>query len=305
MRFRKFFDELFVLSKAERNGAFVLIVIILILIIVRFMLPMYYSNVRRNVIELDQRIIQLEKIRDSSKNGDQKFKKATLARFQQFAYNKKETVRANQQIDNRWALSSFDPNMVSKEELIRMGFPSNVVCNLISYREKGGEIRKTEDLKKIYGLDSVLYLKILPYIKFYREKNKSILIEINSADSATLTTLRGVGPVYAARICKYRNYLKGFVTIDQLKEVYKFPSETYNSIKDYLTLDSGKVEKININFADINELKNHPYSNFEIARKIVYYRSQKGYIQAVDKLMDDSVIDLSAYNRLAPYLKVK
>jgi DNA uptake protein ComE-like DNA-binding protein len=307
MRIKKEIDSFFVLSKSERNGAIVLFAIVMLLIIFRFLIPVLIPNDKRFEIDYDQRLSQLEKIKDSLK-----IKSYNPGNQTTFG-NPDKVVKIYKNVENDVNLKNipttkfrFDPNLVSLEEMIKLGFPVYAARNLIKYRGKGGVFHKVEDLKRIYGVDSELYTNIQPYIIIHEEKvNKKILVEINEADSATLTSLKGIGPVYAARICKYRNYLGGFVSLEQLKEVYQFPEETFLAIKDYLTLDEKKVEKININFTDVNELKGHPYCSYKEARKIIDYRSKKGYIQSVDQLLQDSIVELSVFNRFAPYLKVK
>jgi competence protein ComEA len=204
------------------------------------------------------------------------------------------------------SLFKFDPNTVTLEELNRLGFSTFASKNLIRFREKGGEFHQIEDLKKIYGIDSQFSALIIPYVVLKEEgKSKKTRIELNGADSSALTSLNGIGPAFAARICKYRNYLGGFVSIDQLKEVYQFPEETFLSVKDYLTLDESKVEKIDVNFVNIKDLKKHPYCGYENARRIIDYRSKKGYIQTVEQLIIDTVIEKPVFIRLSPYLKVQ
>ena len=44
-------------------------------------------------------------------------------------------------------------------------------------------------------------------------------IELNSADSAALVSIRGIGPLTAGRIIRYRNALGGFASVSQLQEV--------------------------------------------------------------------------------------
>jgi competence protein ComEA len=307
MRLKKTFDSFFVLSKSERNGAFVLFALVLLLIFFRFIIPALYQNDKRFETDYDQRIGQLEKIKDSLNKMNSHPK--TLKSTSHSRYEVKKEGRAFKE-DNLKnipeAMFQFDPNRVTLEELIRVGFSAYAAKNLINYREKGGFIRKKEDLKKIYGVDSVLYTNIEPYLTITSLKpDNKILIEINNADSADFTSLKGIGPVYAARICKYRNYLGGFVSLDQLKEVYNFPEETYLAIRDFLTLDETKVQKININFSDVKDLRKHPYCGYENARKIIDYRSGKGYIQTVEQLLHDSILGMAVFNRLSPYLKVQ
>lgn len=306
MRFKKYLDSLFVLSKSERNGAMVLLSIVLILIVVRFLFPVLIISKKEFEPDYDQRIGQLEKIKDSLNKVNTRSQSLKSGRT--FDKREKETV-----VEKKGDLRNvsvvkfqFNPNLVSYNELIQLGFPTYVARNLLNYRDKGGFFRKTEDLRKIYGVDSVLFATVQTYIVIPDEKaeNKT-LIEINGADSAILTSLPGIGPVYASRICKYRKSLGGFVKIEQLKEVYQLPEETYLLMKDYLTLEESTVQKININFADINELRKHPYCKYELARKIIDYRSTKGFIQSVEQLQKDSILEMTTFKRFSPYLKVQ
>jgi competence protein ComEA len=307
MRIIKKIDSFFVLSKSERNGAFVLFALVILLIIIRFVIPVFLHNDKRFEVDYDQRVSQLEKIKDSLKiksvnNG---FKTPLNIPNKEVSKNTVGYINVKSK-ESPATRFNFDPNFVSLEEMQKLGFPVFAAKNLISYRENGGVFHSNEDLKRIYGVDSELYSIIKPLIIISEGKaNNKILIEINGADSAILTTLNGIGPVYASRICKYRNYLGGFISIEQIKEVYKLPEETFHSIKEYLTLDKTKVKKININFADVNELNAHPYCSYEEARKIIDYRSKKGFIQSVDQLLQDSIVELSVFNHFAPYLKVK
>jgi competence protein ComEA len=306
MRLKKYFDSLFVLSKSERNGALVLITIVMLLILFRFMIPLFIKNNKSFEVDYDQRIGQLERIKDSlnRKNSHSQSIKSRSSHSEIGKEKKVESLDTSKNIPV--VLFQFNPNVVSYKELIQLGFPTYAAHNLINYRDKGGVFHKSEDLKRIYGVDSVLYANIQPLMIIPDQKAENKMkLEINSADSAALTSLPGIGPVYASRICKYRKYLGGFVKLDQLKEVYKLPEETYLLMKDYLILDESKVQQIDINFSDINELKKHPYCKYELARKIIDYRSKKGFIQSIEQLERDSILEVATFNRLSPYLKVQ
>jgi DNA uptake protein ComE-like DNA-binding protein len=103
----------------------------------------------------------------------------------------------------------FDPNKASKDELLNTGFNQFQASNLVKYRESGGIFFQPEDLLKIYGIDSMFYNSIKSFIELAKipdevqankTKTKSILIELNSADSLDLLQLNGIGPVFASRI---------------------------------------------------------------------------------------------------------
>ena len=95
---------------------------------------------------------------------------------------------------------------------------------------------------------------------------KQQLIEINRCDSVTLIRLPGIGPVLSARIIRYRRLLGGYARIEQLKEVYGLPEETYELIKDRIYADSTFISRININKAGYKELYHIRYlEKYEIA----------------------------------------
>lgn len=62
------------------------------------------------------------------------------------------------------------------------------------------------------------------------------LININTADQAELESLPGIGPVLAQRIIKYRNTYGLFQTIENINVIYGLQPETYELIKNLITV---------------------------------------------------------------------
>ncbi len=62
------------------------------------------------------------------------------------------------------------------------------------------------------------------------------LININSADEATLETLNGVGPVLAAAIIQYRTEHGPFASVDQLDEVSGIGPATLEDLRSQVTV---------------------------------------------------------------------
>ena len=50
-------------------------------------------------------------------------------------------------------------------------------------------------------------------------QRKIIKVELNTADSAMLDAVRGIGPYYAKKILRYRELLGGYYSVEQLKEI--------------------------------------------------------------------------------------
>lgn len=138
---------------------------------------------------------------------------------------------------------------------------------------------------------------------FEQKERKNFSIELNSADTTQLMRLRGIGPVLASRIVKYRSRLGGFVRIEQLREVYGLPTETYEQIATLLTLDTTSVVRIDINHATLNDLKGHPYLDYYQARAICDYRSKVGSIKNYQDMLTINLLDDKTVKKLHGYIQ--
>lgn len=66
--------------------------------------------------------------------------------------------------------------------------------------------------------------------------SSSSLININTADSATLQQISGVGPVTAEKIIEYRTQNGAFRTTEDIKNVSGIGDKTYEKMKDMITV---------------------------------------------------------------------
>ncbi len=99
-------------------------------------------------------------------------------------------------------------------------------------------------------------------------------VELNSADTASLISIHGIGPVFASRILKYRKLLGGYYKKEQLLEVYGIDSLVYINIEKQITLDTSLIKKIKVNTAEFKELLKHPYLKYEDVKAI--FKLKKG-----------------------------
>ncbi len=67
------------------------------------------------------------------------------------------------------------------------------------------------------------------------------VVNINTADSATLSTLKGIGPVNASRILSFRRNYGVITDMEQIKAICTMPSATFNELKQHISL-SGEGE---------------------------------------------------------------
>lgn len=172
------------------------------------------------------------------------------------------------------SLFAFDPNTVREDELIRLGFTSRQAAGILHYREAGAVFRRAEDFSRCYTVSDEMYRRLESYIRIgadVRSRNagvgrssfrpeEAVPLELNSADSAALVALRGIGPLTAGRIVRYRERLGGYACVEQLQEIEGMTDRNYRLIEQQIFVDSSKIKKIDINFALPNRMKVIPTS---------------------------------------------
>lgn len=222
--------------------------------------------------------------------------------------SKKEYPTQDQNISINEA---FDPNSSSASSLIEMGIPKVVSRNIAKYLEAGGRFYTTDDIKKIYGMDSSLFSKLEPYLQIEENENTKvsasslrktrISIDLNSSTAEELMQIKGIGPSFSNRIIKYREILGFFDNVQQLKEIYGIDEEKYLQIKDQVFCGVA-MPGLNINQLEAYELGKHPYLDYKTAKIIIAYRNQHGLYSELDDLRKIVIINDSTLNRIKPYL---
>ncbi len=194
------------------------------------------------------------------------------------------------------ALFYFDPNSISVDSLLLLGFSRNLAQSFINYREKVRGFKEPDDVLKLYLYDESLHEIYKPFIKiephgkhdssqidrvksenrYQKNIGSNQLIEINSADTAHLISLYGIGPYYASIIIQYRNQLGGFYRFDQLYEIKYLPEETLKGIKNNIVIDTSQINKIAINHCEFNDLLAHPYFDYYETKLLFTYKNEQG-----------------------------
>ena len=160
---------------------------------------------------------------------------------------------------------AFDPNTVSLDDLQRLGLSPRQAESIENYRSKGGRFRTKEDFHRMYVVSDTLFSRLEPYIEIPG-------IELNTADSAALVSLRGIGPWYARKILDYRSRLGGFVSKEQLMEIDGIDRERFEGFSDRVTVDPSLIRPLDLWHSPDSILARHPYLGSRLARSIVRYR---------------------------------
>ena len=159
----------------------------------------------------------------------------------------------------------FNPNTVSVEDLMRLGFSEKQAQAIDNYRSKGGRFRRPSDFAKSYVVSDSVFERLKPYIDIPK-------LDINRADSAAFDGLPGIGPYFAAKMVEYRGRLGGYSYKDQLMDIYHFDREKYDGLSDLISC-SAPEKPFRLWQLPEDSLRLHPYiKNWQSAHSIVLYR---------------------------------
>ena len=203
----------------------------------------------------------------------------------------------------------FRIDTASAEYLHRLGFSVRQAELVVRSRDMIGGYRNMAEFEECYAVDSAMATRLQPYIIFeqrdtttpQREELK-LPIDINSADSATLVRLRGIGPKSAMHIIRYRELLGGYYSKSQISELEVVTEENFHKILPEIWCDSAKIKKIFINFARSKELEVHPYVSNQMLRRIVNYRELKGGWSTIEEMIESKILSDEEAAKIAPYL---
>jgi competence ComEA-like helix-hairpin-helix protein len=209
----------------------------------------------------------------------------------------------------------FDPNLVSDADLTSMGFPPVISHNLIRYREAGGSFRNKEDIRKLYGMNDSVYDHWAEFIILNEIKEpvsvpdnqkvvKSIVPDLNSADSSELVKINGIGPYFASKIISYRKKLGGFSGPKQLLEIRGMDENILRLIMDQAIIDTLKIKRLDLNHSSLSDFIAHPYISKRIAEGLVEYRDFAGQISTMDELVNNRILNSDELLKLRPYLSI-
>lgn len=134
--------------------------------------------------------------------------------------------------------------------------------------------------------------------------SKVPVIELNTADSLDLLSLPGIGPYFAKAIIRYREKLGGYLSVNQLLEIYGMDQQKLERIKLNLRIDTTGFRKFAVNTADFKTIMRHPYCNYQIAKALVKFRQQYGLITRFDELKKSGIFPDTLYIRILPYLSL-
>ncbi len=238
---------------------------------------------------LDQRLAELQE-------GD------TLSRLDRYIVQRYDTLQ----------LFDFDPNTASIDELIKLGFTEKQANNLNNYRNNGGKFRVPDDLRKLYGMRTMQFKLLKPYIVIAdaqttaENKNQHPKFDDKDAEKHTKATIEkqsetpkkeyfnfdpntitaegiqrlGFSEKQAESFIKWRDKGKKFYVAKDFASTFFVDSKRYQELEPYIKIDlenlfNGK-KMLDLNTATDADLRAIGLTADEAAR-VIDFREKVGY----------------------------
>lgn len=238
---------------------------------------------------------------------------------------------------------SFNPNEVDQEELEGMGLSKKLAERWVNFRESIGGFDGLRDIQKIYGLDSTVFEKVKPHLDFpdqsddqqsgkrqsypshsgqkwstestptldntvqTKTKTKTLdrpsSVQLNSCSTDKLMAL-GFPDSIAHRIVYYRKKVSPYYRIEDLYRIYDIDTHTVDKLRSKIHIDESKLEKIDLNTAGKEELKEMPGIGDVYAGRIIEFREKTGGFQSLSQLKDIYGIEEELYRNISPRIKL-
>jgi len=303
--------DFFYFSRGQRIGIIGLIVLIFLVLLANYALPLFFPATEKAETSFLAEVDVFKKSlvsRDSLRHEElQRQYNERFKNYKIYPSYKKDVV---------YSLFPFDPNSVDSATLTRLGIKPYIASNIHKYRNKGGVFRTKTDFGKVYGISPEKFKELEPYISineinltkvdsFVNNKKdfkQDIIVDLNSADTTLLMQIKGIGRGYAKGIVRFRRETGGFVTVEQLNEVYGMRPENFEKIRPFCTVNPDLIQKISVNTASTVRLNSHPYLSFYQAKAIYELRRNRGKLHNINDLKNLPEFSSESLAKIKPYL---
>lgn len=274
-------------NKSQRNGIFLLLLIIISLQLVFFLVD--FSSQEKNEIPQNE-----------------------INAFQ----FEMDSLRLAEVEMSKPKIYPFNPNYITDFKGYQLGMTIDEIDRLLAFRDKGKFINSVKQFKEVTGVSDSLLNVISPFFKFPKwvssSKNKVekklvsekiIVKDINQVTVEDLKIVNGIGDKLSARIIKYRDRLQGFSYNNQLFEVWGLDTVVVNkALTRFKVFTPPTIKKININTASFKEVLSIVYVDYELTKLIFNYRDEVAEIQSINELKKIDGFPLEKFDRIALYL---
>jgi len=217
----------------------------------------------------------------------------------------------------------FNPNFITDYKGYKLGMSVLEIDRLLAFRQQNKYVNSAKEFQAVTKVSDSLLNVISPYFKFpdwvnnkkefkdfekypntsFAKKEKIVIIDINQATQEDLIKINGIGEAISLRILKYKESLGGFVSMEQMNEIWGLSPEVIENLNvNFKVSATPNVKKIDINNASIKELSTFPYFKYPISKNIVTFRSMNGDIKNIDDLTKIKGLSIEKAKIIALYL---
>jgi competence ComEA-like helix-hairpin-helix protein len=296
----KIFKSHFWYNKSQRNGIFLLVLLILLLQI--FIYTDVFSSGKINDVNQPE-----------------------LLAFQ----SQIDSLKAIEIENRKPKIYPFNPNYITDYKGEQLGMSLLEIDRLLAFRKTNKFVNSKNEFQKVTKVSDSLLDKISTYFKFpdwvvkrseqnakssitstkvknsYLKKTISTT-DINKATAEDLRTISGIGPAFSERIIKYRSKLQGFSFESQINEVWGLDKEVVEKVVlIFKIIEKPTIKKVNVNTVTFKELLIIPYIDYELCKKIFNYRDEVAELQDISELKNIDDFPLKLYDRIVLYLLAK
>lgn len=285
--------SLFMFTSDQRKGIFALMLLIVVLQLAYFFVD--FSVVSKDD-EQKQKWLSLQSEVDSLKNTSK---------------NKSEKIFL------------FNPNFITDYKGYKLGMSVAEIDRLLEFRKTNQFVNSADEFQKVTKISDSLLNVISPLFKFpdwvnnrkekkefekfpskaFAKKEKIILIDINQATKEDLIKIYGIGEAISLRILKQKEVLGGFVSMDQMSDVWGLSPEVIENLNSHFKIISlPEFKKIDVNNASLRELSQFYYFRYALAKEIITYRSMNGDFKNIEDLTKIKGFPVDKAKTIALYL---
>lgn len=279
-------------SKKQRNGIFLLVLIVVGLQVWSFVL--------------------------NNRSAKQYFDNPELQEWRREV----DSLTALKEAESQFKLYPFNPNYISDYKGYTLGMTLEQIDALHAFRAQNKWINSKQEFQKITGVSKEWMDSIGPYFKFperiskerpnsYNNDAFSIpktyedKYDLNKATARQLEGIYGIGPTLSKRIIEYRSKFDGGFADDiELTEIYGLKDSTITRLLNYFTVKTPRdLVKFNINSASRDQLVQIPYIDYELAFNIIEYRTLHEGIKGIEELTKIEDFPEKKINLIGLYLQ--
>jgi len=199
----------------------------------------------------------------------------------------------------------FNPNFITDYKGYKLGMSVAEIDRLLEFRKANKYVNSALEFQLVTQVSDSLLKTMQPFFKFpewvnnnkkingfknfslkaFPQKEKIDIIDINLATKEDLIRVYGIGEAISMRILKHKEVIGGFISMDQMQDVWGLSPEVIESLNNHFAIVSvPNIKKIDINNASLKELTQFYYFRYSLAKEIITYRSMNGDFKNIEDL---------------------